>query len=55
MVGQPLALNRTHMIDVIAHADERFIGRVDAGTTATDLHETERINGAGHCGQIAHV
>src|SRR6266853_4283156 len=54
MLGQPPALNGTHAINVIAHADQSLMGGVDAGTTTTDLHEPERIDGAGHRGKIAH-
>ena len=54
MLGQPLALNSTHAINVIAHADQGLMGRVDVGTTTTHLHEPERIDGASHRSEIAH-
>ena len=54
MVSQPLALNGAHAINVIAHADQGLIGGVDVGTTPTDLHDAEWIDGAGHRSEIAH-
>ena len=39
MLGQPLALNGAHAINVIAYADQGLMGCVDAGTTPTDLHD----------------